>query len=357
MKISEIDVNFKAKNITEPDIVWVDASTLNFGLHGVYYSSADGMFLRMPRELGKSISNNMWHLSMNTAGGRLRFNTNSPYVAIRAEVPTTELLPHMTMVGVFGFSLMVNGTFVSKITPTQEDYDSAVDGIFSFEGIYRMQGDKENKCEYFFPLYNGVNKLYIGIKKGCEISPATDYTYKTPVLFYGSSITQGGCCSRPGNDYVSLISRWLDTDIINLGFSGNGKAENVMIDYMANIDTSIYVMDYDYNAPNPEFLKATHLNLYKRLRSQKPDTPIVFISKPDFEYDSQSAERREIIKKTYRYAKRKGDKKVYFIDGESLFGKTTRDLCTVDTCHPNDLGFFRMAEKIAPVIDKILKTL
>lgn len=355
MKISDIDVNFKAKSVNEPDIEWFDANDLPFSVHGVYYSQKDGKFLRIPEELGKSISHNMYYLASNTAGGRLRFATNSPYVAIKAEVPYAELLPHMPMTGVFGFSLYEKKHFVGKFTPTQTDYEDSKKNLIHFDGISRFAENGMHECTLYFPLYNGVNKLYIGLQKGCVLKEATPYKYSTPVMFYGSSITQGGCASRPGNDYVSMISRWLDTDVINLGFSGNGKAEPIILDYMAAQDVSVFVMDYDYNAPDPEYLRKTHLNAYIKLRAAKKNVPIVFISKPDFEYDSTSAERRSIIKETYNIAKQNGDSKVYFIDGEKLFGKKHRDLCTVDTCHPNDYGFYKMAEKISPVIKKILK--
>lgn len=354
MRISDIDANFKVKSVNEPDVEWFEASETPFSLHGLFRGE-DGVFLRIPPELGSSISGNMHWLAYNTAGGRLRFATDSPYVAIKAVIPKTDILPHMTFVGSFGFTLYDGDFFVGMYTPQQSDYENDENGRISFDGIRRFQQKGMHECTLFFPLYNGVKKLYIGLQKGCTLSAAKPYKYPRPAVFYGSSITQGGCTSRSGNDYVSVISKWLDTEIINLGFSGNAKAEPAMADYICGIDASVYVLDYDYNAPDAAFLQKTHLPFYKMIRAQRKETPIVFISKPDFDHDGASAQRREIVKKTYRYAKRSGDKNVYFIDGQSLFGKEHRDLCTVDTCHPNDLGFYRMAEKIAPVIKRILE--
>ena len=78
------------------------------------------------------------------------------------------------------------------------------------------------------------------------------------------------------------------------------------------------------------------------------------MSKPDFEASPSNAQRRKIIYKTYINAVNNKDKNVYFIDGEKLFGTTDRALCTIDMTHPNDLGFYRMAEYIEPVIKNIL---
>ncbi|WP_200966981.1 SGNH/GDSL hydrolase family protein [Insulibacter thermoxylanivorax] len=78
-------------------------------------------------------------------------------------------------------------------------------------------------------------------------------------------------------------------------------------------------------------------------------------SRPDFDRDPEdSAKRREVIQMTYERAKAAGDRHVYFIDGERLFGTENREACTVDGCHPNDLGFMRMAETIYPVLHSIL---
>ena len=158
-----------------------------------------------------------------------------------------------------------------------------------------------------------------------------------------------------GNDYVNTLSRWLNSDIWNLGFSGGAKGEKVIADYMASLNPSIYVLDYDWNAPDVEHLRATHYPLYQTIRSAHPDTPIVLISKPDFFGRESDVARRQVIMENYQKAKDNGDQNVYFIDGETLFAEKDRYSCTVDTVHPNDLGFYLMAEVIYPVLKGILE--
>lgn len=206
-----------------------------------------------------------------------------------------------------------------------------------------------------FPLYDGVKELYIALKKGAVILEPTPYSHSVPVVYYGSSITQGGCASRPGNSYEAIISRRLDVDYRNLGFSGSGKAEDLMAQYLADLEMSIFVCDYDYNAPDVEYLEKTHLPLYRAVRSKQPNVPIIFVSAPDILMDPETfVPRREVIRRTYTIALEEGDRNVYFIDGAELFDGDDWDSCTVDGCHPNDLGFYRMAMRIEREIVQLL---
>ena len=112
-------------------------------------------------------------------------------------------------------------------------------------------------------------------------------------------------------------------------------------------------MDYDHNSPSAEHLQQTHEPFFKRIREHDSELPVVLLTRPNFDYGDAPI-RREIIRKTYQNAVEKNDKNVYFIDGEMLFGTDNRDACTADTIHPNDLGMYRMAKCICPVIQKIL---
>ena len=114
-------------------------------------------------------------------------------------------------------------------------------------------------------------------------------------------------------------------------------------------------MDYDHNAPSPEHLEQTHYPMYEKIRAIHPNAPIIFTSKPDCDYRFECELFREVIKKSYKKAKSNGDKNVYFINGSKHFGKDCRDACVVDSCHPNDLGFYRIAKTFEPLLKKLLK--
>lgn len=198
-----------------------------------------------------------------------------------------------------------------------------------------------------------LESVEITFPDDAEIEAPTPYKYG-PALYYGSSITEGGCCSSVTNSYNALLSRWLDLDYYNFGFSGNAYGELEMADYINTIDFNLFVYDYDHNAPSVEHLQKTHEPFFLRVREKNPDVPVLMLSRPNFDYSQSAAQRRRIIEQTYFNAIKRGDDKVYYIDGESFFGQKDRQLCTVDQIHPNDLGFYRMAKVILPVMKEIL---
>jgi hypothetical protein len=143
-------------------------------------------------------------------------------------------------------------------------------------------------------------------------------------------------------------------DYVNLGFSGCGKAEDTMIEYLKVLSTSVFVSDYDYNAPDPEYLRNTHYKLYEAIRQAHPDIPYIMVTKPDHHGTPTDYARRQVVMESYMKARENGDENVYFIDGTMFFAGDEFDAHTVDGCHPNDLGFYRMAKGFYPVLHPLL---
>ena len=205
------------------------------------------------------------------------------------------------------------------------------------------------------PLYNDVSHLQIGVREGSRFETPKKYANEQPVVFYGSSITQGGCASRPGNCYQNFLSRELNLDYVNLGFSGSGRAEDIMIEYLSGLEMSVFVSDYDHNAPNAEYLAATHEKLYRGIRAKHPNIPYVMITRPDCRDSSSATDRRRVVMKTYETALSEGDRNVYFLDGATIFAGDEYDACTVDGTHPNDLGFYRFFKALLPIFEEIIR--
>ena len=355
MNIQDFDKNFATPETAEKDVCWYDANSYPFSLHGIYYDDQEEKYKRMPSSVAKTVNNGVLYGSNYTVGGRIRFITDSPYVAVKCSMPAENILARMPIFGSHSFALYVDNQFSNCFYMENKDIEKAKPNLLAFSRSLRFdEFNKKRTIDICFPIYNGVNKLFIGIKEGCKLLPAKEYKHKKPIIFYGSSITQGGCVSHAGNEYTALLSRWLDSDYINLGFSGSAKAEPTMVDYLAGLKASVFVLDYDHNAPTEEHLKATYPNLYKTIRAKSPNTPILMISSPNCEYMYHGVERKQLIKDYYEEFKASGDNNVYFIEGRTLFGEEDRDVCTVDCVHPNDLGFYRMAKTIYPVLDKIL---
>jgi lysophospholipase L1-like esterase len=294
-------------------------------------------------------------LNHHTAGGRVRFRTDSKCIAIKAVMATDYLMSHITLIGQSGFDLyhrLEDGRdlYHQSFRPPmgmRTGYESAV-----------MTSGKLRDYTINFPLYDGVKELYIALKKDAVLEAPTPYKHQKPVVYYGSSITQGGCASRPGNSYQGILTRRLDTEHVNLGFSGSGKAEKEMVNYLASLDMSVFVCDYDYNCLSAEYLRQTHWPLYSAVRSAHPQLPIILISAPTSIKEPENfAERRAAVRATYDRAVAEGDQNVYFIDGAELFAGECWDSCTVDGCHPNDFGFYRMAMRIEKTLKPILEKL
>ena len=352
--IGEIDKNLKIETKLDlKDVRWYNVRSAPFTIYGLYNPQEPGYFRRMPTEIAEQVNDGVAHLHKHTSGGRVRFGTNSPYIAIKAVMPEGfHPMGHMTLTGSSGFDLYIveDGEDVFR-----SSYVPAHGSVGGYESVLHLADGGMRDALIHFPLYDGFTELYIGLAEDAELDEGKRYKDCKPILYYGSSITQGGCASRPGNGYSNIVSRLLNVDHINLGFSGSARAEEIMVDYLATLDVSAFVCDYDHNAPNPEHLQATHKPLYERFRATHPDTPILFLTKPDIrpgnEYNSR---RRAIVRKTYEDALAAGDKNVAFIDGETFFLGACRFDCTVDGCHPNDIGFLRMAIPVAEKLRELL---
>ncbi len=348
MDITQIDPNFLiGSKIDKTDVVWMKATDAPLRIHGLAVAEGE-KFWRLPEYLIDNVNEGVCTLARHTAGGRIRFRTDSPYIAYRAKSFGGGQMSHMPLTGSNGTDLFVDGVSYTTFRP-----NSAKEQWF--EGIADMRSAGMHDIEMNLGLYNGYTEIYVGVQAGSAVEAPKPYAVEKPVVYYGSSITQGGCASKPGNCYEAYISRWLNCDHINLGFSGSGRGEENMAEYIATLPMSAFVMDYDHNAPNPEHLQKTHIRFYEIIRKAQPELPIIMVSMPDTDRSTAEADvRRSIIMNTYLTARSNGDKKVWFIDGRTLFGGRDRDCCTMDGCHPNDLGFYRMAESIYPVVKEAL---
>ena len=345
MELSKIDKNMAYDtNIHLPDIDFVNIDEAPVDILGVWRH--EDVYIRVPRNVADATNEGVSELSYHLAGGRVRFMTDSPYVAIVYTFPNSKTYYHITRSCQSGVDLYVDGIFSGVYAPTNDE-DNRVEAIKHFDGEKKMREIVIN-----LPAYNSMNSMYIGTSKGSIIKKATPYDKK--IVFYGSSITQGGCASRPGNAFATCVARELNWDMINLGFSGSGKGETVMAEYIASLDMDIFVLDYDHNAPDAEHLKKTHKPFFDIIRKSHPNLPVIIMSKPDYRADKCADERKAVIKSTYDKAVASGDKNVYFIDGSTLWGDEDYYNCTVDGVHPADLGMYRMFKKVMGVVNKII---
>ena len=348
MKLSEIDKNFAVAKVGSTEFVFRSCLDEPFRVYGLRFpNEADPHFMRLPQSLADQVNENVKVLASCTAGGRVRFRTDSAFIAIRARMHNITTAPHFPLTGTAGFDIYADGTYRGTFVPPYEITDG-------FEAKVDLRGKAMREILIHMPLYAGVISLEIGLEPDAEVLPGGEYAHTVPVVYYGSSITQGGCASRPGNSYQNIISRKLDCDHLNLGFSSGALAEHVMIDYLASLPMSVFVMDYDHNAPTPEYLEETHEMMYRRFRAARPEVPMILVTMPKVTATDNSRRRWRTIRNTYEKAKAEGDDKIWFVDGHDMMALFGDDGGLVDDCHPNDLGFLCMARAIGEAVKEAM---
>lgn len=353
VNIDKLDKNFSvATAIGEADVKLYDVREAPFEIYGLYDPVGQTQFKRMPDEIAASVNEGVKNLNFHTSGGRVRFSTDSRYVAISARMPVVPRYSHNSLVGTAAFVLYVDDPLTGEST----FHKPFIPGVNMSGGYESKLAFADNRMRYFticFPSYASVESLYIGLQESASVGGGLKYTDAKPIVYYGSSITQGGCASHAGNIYQNIICRRMNMDYLNFGFSGSCKGEKAIVEYLAGLEMSAFVCDYDHNAPDHEHLRATHLNVYKTVRAAHPDIPFIMLSCPAYYNRFETIyNRREVIHDTYRYACESGDKNVYFIDGATLFSGPYYDMCTVDGVHPTDVGFALMADAIGDVLKK-----
>ena len=330
-----------------------DAQTLS--VIGRYHQEAS--LVRFPKEFEKSLRKNVWELGKNTAGMGIRFRTNASTIVIRWTVLNNASLPHMPSTGVKGVDLYAyvgeKWQYVHTGFPKGKVNEATL--LQAGVGITR---------EYLLnlPLYDGVESLQIGVNASSELSLPKDrhLLNRKPVVYYGTSIAQGGCASRPGLAFTSIISRDLNVPFINLGFSGNGTIETSVGEAMIATDAALYVIDCNPNTAVDLIYERT-MSLVGMLKKTRPNVPILLVG--GFLNESnrmnEASEANETIRKkdaelkrAFRDLQKTGVTGIYYREGFGLIGDDHEG--TVDGIHPNDIGMLRIAKALSPVIRKLL---
>ena len=319
-------------------------------IFGVVDFEAKGKIQRLPDALIEKIPR-LEKLGRRCPGARVGFRTNAKSITVKITFETLAVDAGMSIYACQSAAVFAGdrptSRFLGLIKPSS--YEQKV-----FENTFKKDPVLED-ITVWLPRNEIISDIEISVDDDAIMLPPTPYRYAKPILYYGSSITEGGCSESIMNGYNAIISRHLDVDYYNFGFSGNARGDLHMAEYIAGIDMSIFVYDYDHNAPTVEHLKKTHEPFFRVIRERNPDLPIVMMTRPAITYTKDCKMRRDVVRATFEKALEAGDKNVYFIDGEAFFGETDRELCTVDRIHPNDLGFARMASVVEPVIKRILE--
>ena len=275
---------------------------------------------RLPEEVRQQVRS-LDFLGRRCPGARLCFRTNAAEITAKVTFETFTVNVRQSIYSCQSAAVLVgdrpHARFAGLVSPP--DYNT-----FTFQNTIRKTPEMED-VTIFFPRNEIVSDIEIEVEDEAIVEGPSPYRNIKPILYYGSSITEGGCCCNIFNAYNAILSNRLNVDYYNFGFSGSAKGEPELAQCISEIEMSLFVYDYDHNAPSVEHLKKTHEPFFELIR-----------------------------RKSYRHAVEKGDENVYFVDGERFYGDHDRELCSIDITHPNDIGFLRMADTLEPVIREAL---
>lgn len=331
---------------------WADVR--DWGVEGRGFNDNEAYFERLPARAKGVVRDAVWELSRHSAGMMVRFRTEATEIYVDYGVTSANLaMPHMPATGVSGLDLYAADTdgtwkWVAVVAPTtQQTKKSVVSGLLPGERDYA----------FYLPLYNGTEFLKIGVPASASFHGTAPRADK-PVVFYGTSITHGACASRPGMPHPAILGRRLNVPVINLGFSGNGRMESEVGQFLVELDPAVYVIDCLPNMSADEVTAKT-VPLVNQLRAAHPQTPIVLVEDRSYSgswliasQKNRNESSRIALKTEYQKLLDAGTTGLSYIDGESLLGADRDD--TTDGSHPSDLGFQRHADAFEPVLRKAL---
>lgn len=345
-----------AKPDEKDQVLWYDVRPL--GIEGQGWTDTKAPFGRLPAKAEKMVRPPVWSLSRQSAGLCVRFVTDSPSIQARWTLTSKRLeMPHMPATGVSGLDLYARNadgkwSWVGCPRPSAQTTTATIAGTLP-------PGEREYLL--YLPLYNGVSSVEIGLPKTAKLNKADPRPEgkRKPVVFYGTSITQGGCASRPGMVHTAILGRRFDVPVINLGFSGNGTLDKEMGELLAEIDAAIYVLDCLPNLQPKQVAERTE-PFVKALRRARPETPIVMVEDRNYTNSAWNPALKErndgnhaAFRKAYDALAAAGVKGLHYLPGDKLLGDDGEG--TVDGSHPTDLGFLRQADAFAEALGPLLK--
>lgn len=359
-----VDKNFAVQKGEDAAVVWHDPAEKPFQLSGFCFYDQDRVFCRLPLKPPLPLPGSVKTLAWCTSGGQVRFRTDSDRILIRVTLIPTAPLRNVARTAQCSFDLFrgepYHKRFAGLAVPKYDENEYQRE-------LWRVSDRKMKEYTLNFPLYQGVRKLEIGLCVGAQVEAPTPWRLDGPVVVYGGSTLQGSSASRPGNSWTMMLSLRLNVEFANMGFSGSGRTEASVAEALAKIrNPALYIMCSDTNS-TLEQLQERFVPFITILRREHPKTPILVLPRPRWGGDLRTnedknakdldADRRAkaaFLKGEVGKMVKNGDVRIFFKDGADDTAEDF-DVESVDGSHMNDLGYYRFANKVEPVVRKILK--
>jgi hypothetical protein len=340
-------------------IKWYSPTREPFRLYGLPFFEMDGIYRRLQLNPPEPIPEMVNTLANNTAGVQVHVRGKLQKLILKAKLYRLTTSDHMTAIGRSGFDCYLKETggipryFSStRFNCSSDNYEYV---------LIDIPEPREFNIMINFPLYSAVNEVLFGVNENAILSEPDIFVDNGRIVIYGTSVTQGACASRPGMAHTNILSRRLNREVVNLGFSGSGKCEAEMALAIREIErTSLLIIETEANCPGATWIAEKYPKFIQLYREKWPTTPILVVSRPmkpqALIIDEQFKVLRDkanIQKKVVEECRDKGDNNIYFCNGSDFLGSDF-DECTVEGVHLSDLGFIRMADSLQPVIERIL---
>lgn len=340
----------------QPDSLrWTDVS--KWKLEGRAFDYRTAAFDRLPAAAEADVRAKVWELSRHSAGITVRFTSDARelHVRYRLTSPTLSMF-HMPATGVSGVDLYARDDggrlrWVSVSRPSDQDVSQRL-----CAGLAAAP-DGGREFALYLPLYNGVERLELGVPEGATLRPLPPRATK-PIVVYGTSIAHGACASRPGMAWPAILSRALDREVVNLGFSGNGRMEAAVAKHVATIDAAAFVIDCLPNM-NAQQVRERAAPLVRQLRRARPNAHILLVEDRTFTNAwilparrEAHADRRAALRAAFEELCVQ-DERLHYLAGADLLGVDGEG--ATDGSHPNDLGMQRQARAVAAALQKALR--
>lgn len=329
-------------------ITFPDSSLPVFGMP--WFEENAPKLWRLPASASSRLPNAVRGLMRHSSGGRIRFSTDSSKLQLRIDAPNVRVMRNMSPIGCRGFDVYVDGVYWNSDFVQKEGEQT----LALFAGAHH----KSKQVTIYLPLFQEARVLAAGVDADAEIGPPKPFAKERPVVFYGSSIAQGGCACRAGMTYEAILARRLNVDFVNLGFSGAGKAEPEVVDLVAQLDACCFVFDLgkSFRLQPAEVYGA----MLDKVRAAHPSTPLVCVTPIfstrefyDAKYTEISVHTRNVMRQAATQRIEAGDTNVHLIEGLDLLGSTNADMLH-EGVHPTDWGFVQIADRLEPLLRSVL---
>lgn len=336
-------------------IRWLAASELQ--IEGRGFDDCASEFVRLPDRAEGKVRAPVWNLSRDSTGVTVRFRSNADAIHLRWWLTRERLaMPHMPATGVSGLDLYASDgggpwRWVGCARPR---------GRESTARLSAAPGSEQREFLLYLPLYNGVTKLEVGVAEGRTLTRALRRAPSLkPIVFYGTSITQGACASRPGMVHTAILGRRLGREIINLGFSGNGRMEPELAELVETLDPAVFVFDCLPNM-DAKLIDERLVPFVQRIRAKHPKTPILLVEDRFYQNKAfsprlatRNARNHEAHDRAWNRLLELKVQHLHRLKAAELLGDDGEG--TVDGSHPTDLGFFRQANAFEKVLSPLLR--